>query len=142
MHSRFPAQTEEMEATQMTIRMARPEEYSQVLDFYYAVSESMAACPNRPTWRQGVYPVMEDLIGDLFIAVQENEGIIGAVLVNNHQGKGYETGEWTLKTDKVAVIHLLAVSPDIRGKASPGSCWRMRGTVFAIGQKSFAWIRW
>ena len=113
---------EETEAKQMTIRQAMPEEYLQVLDFYCSVSEAMAACPNRPTWRRGIYPVVDDLIGDLFIAVQENEGIIGAVLVNSQQGNGYDTGEWALKTDKVAVIHLLAVSPKHQGK---GIAWKL-----------------
>ena len=100
----------------MIIRKADPEEVPQVLDFYYAVSESMADSPYRPTWRQGVYPVAEDLTGDLFVAVQEKEGIVGAVLVNGRQGKGYEAGEWALRTDRVAVVHLLAVSPGYQGK--------------------------
>ena len=84
----------------MTIRQAMPEEYLQVLDFYYSVSEAMAACPNRPTWRRGIYPVVDDL----------------------KQGNGYDTGEWALKTDKVAVIHLLAVSPKHQGK---GIAWKL-----------------
>ena len=100
----------------MMIRKAEPGEYPRVLEFYYSVSESMEDSPHRPTWRRGAYPVTEDLIGDLFIAVQEGEGIIGAVLVNDRQGAGYETGAWTLRTDHVAVIHLVAVSPLHRGE--------------------------
>lgn len=100
----------------MIIRKAAPEEYPQVLEFYYAVSESMADSPWRPTWRRNVYPVLEDLVGDLFIAEQEGEGIVGAILVNDRQGEGYEEGLWSVNTDQVAVTHLLAVSAAHRGE--------------------------
>lgn len=64
----------------------------------------------------GVYPVTKDLIGDLFVAVTEDDEIIGSILVNDRQGEGYETGAWAVKTEKVAVTHLIAVSPDHRGE--------------------------
>lgn len=100
----------------MTIRKAKPEEYAKALDFYYSVSDAMEGLPYRVTWRRGVYPIAEDLIGDLFLAVSEDDEIIGAILVNDRQGEGYETGIWAVKTDKVAVTHLIAVSPDHRGE--------------------------
>lgn len=96
----------------MIIRKANQAEYTQVLEFYYSVSDSMFDSPFRPTWRRGIYPVMDDLAGDLFITIEDSGGIIGAVLVNDHQGIGYENGVWRLTTDKVAVVHLLAVSPN------------------------------
>ena len=95
----------------MVIRPAAQNEYPQVIEFYYSVSDSMKESPFRPTWRHGIYPVVDDLIGSLFIAEDENDGIIGAVLVNDRQGSGYENGAWQQNTDRVAVIHLLAVSP-------------------------------
>ena len=95
----------------MVIRPAAQSEYPQVIEFYYSVSDSMDNSPFRPTWRRGVYPILTDLIGNLFIAEDEHEGIIGAVLVNDRQGSGYENGAWQRDTDHVAVIHLLAVSP-------------------------------
>ena len=61
-----------------------------------------------------MYPILADLIGNLFIAEDAHEGIIGAVLVNDRQGSGYENGAWQRDTDRVAVIHLLAVSPTRR----------------------------
>ena len=95
----------------MVIRPAAQSEYPQVIEFYYSVSDSMDNSPFRPTWRRGVYPILADLIGNLFIAEDEHEGIIGAVLVNDRQGSGYENGAWQRDPDHVAVIHLLAVSP-------------------------------
>ena len=100
----------------MTIRKAKPEEYAKALEFYYKVSDAMEGLPYRVTWRRGVYPIAEDLVGDLFLAVTEEDEIIGAILVNDRQGAGYETGVWAVETDKVAVTHLIAVSPDHRGE--------------------------
>ncbi len=94
----------------MIIRRAELNEYPQVIEFYHSISDSMKGSPFRPTWRRGIYPVIDDLIGNLFIAKDEYEGIIGAVLVNDRQGSGYENGAWQRNTDHVAVIHLLAVS--------------------------------
>ena len=94
----------------MAIRRAHLDEYPQVIEFYYSVSDSMVDSPFRPTWRRGIYPVLDDLIGNLFIAKDEYDGIIGAVLVNDRQGSGYENGNWQRNTDRVAVIHLLAVT--------------------------------
>ena len=96
----------------MKIRKANQAEYPQVLEFYYSISDSMCDSPFRPTWRRGIYPVLDDLTGNLFIATEDSDGIIGAVLVNGHQGTGYENGVWRLTTDRVAVVHLLAVSPN------------------------------
>ena len=100
----------------MVIRRAHLNEYPKVIEFYYSVSDSMVGSPFRPTWRRGIYPVLDDLIGNLFIAKDENDGIIGSVLVNDRQGSGYENGAWKLNTDRVAVIHLLAVTPTYQHK--------------------------
>ena len=100
----------------MKIRKADQTEYPQVLKFYYTVSDSMTDTSFRPTWRRGIYPVSADLVGDLFIAIEDSGEIIGAVLVNDHQGTSYEKGVWRLTTDQVAVVHLLAVSPNHQHK--------------------------
>ncbi len=100
----------------MKMRKANQTEYPQVLEFYYSISDSMCDSPFRPTWRRGIYPVLDDLTGNLFIATEDSDGIIGAVLVNGHQGTGYENGVWRLTTDRVAVVHLLAVAPNHQHK--------------------------
>ena len=76
----------------MVIRPAAQNEYPQVIEFYYSVSDSMKESPFRPTWRRGIYPVFDDLIGNIFIAEDEDDGIIGSVLVNARQGSGYGNG--------------------------------------------------
>ena len=110
----------------MVIRRAHLDEYPQVIEFYYSVSDSMLDSPFRPTWRRGIYPVLDDLIGNLFIAKDECDGIIGSVLVNDRQGTGYENGAWQQKTDRVAVIHLLAVTPTHQHK---GIAWALLDAV-------------
>ena len=51
----------------MVIRRAYLDEYPQVIEFYYSVSDSMLDSPFRPTWRRGIYPV-----GDINV---EYEGV-------------------------------------------------------------------
>ena len=100
-----------------------------------------ADSPWRPTWRRNVYPVLEDLVGDLFIAEQEGEGIVGAILVNDRQGEGYEEGLWSVNTDQVAVTHLLAVSAAHRGEGiARGLLSRAR--AYAAVRRSSALTRW
>ena len=47
-----------------------------------------------------------------------NSAIVGAMAVTMYQGEDYHAIEWTQQVpdDKVAVIHILAVSPDAQGK--------------------------
>ena len=100
----------------MIIRKAEFDEYPAILEFYYSISESMADSPYRPVWRRDGYPNMEDLVGNLFIADLENEGVIGAILINNRPDNGMDKGAWTLSTDQVAYSHLPAVSPGHQGE--------------------------
>lgn len=49
---------------------------------------------------------------------KENGQIVGAMAVTMYQGDDYHPIEWlqSLKDNEVAVIHILAVSPDYQGK--------------------------
>ena len=49
---------------------------------------------------------------------KEDGNIIGAMAVTMYQGEDYHAIDWTEQVvdDKVAVIHILAISPDTQGK--------------------------
>ena len=73
-------------------------------------------------WTLGVYPartVFEGHIeaGDLYVG-RAGEKIACAMVVTSHEDPEYADVPWELKAapEEVAVIHLLAVSPDYRGK--------------------------
>lgn len=73
-------------------------------------------------WTPGVYPARTDIeghieAGDLYVG-RAGERIACAMVVTSHEDPEYADVPWSLKAapDEVAVIHLLAVSPDFRGK--------------------------
>ncbi len=105
----------------MIIRKAVPDEAQIILDFYYDLIDTMKSSPVRPTWTKGVYPILDDIReasenGWLLIAVLDNGSIAGAVIVNDRQGQRYDEVGWTIRTDAVAVIHLLAAAPHLHGR--------------------------
>ena len=105
----------------MIIRRAKPEEAQATIEFYHDLIDTMKGRPIRPTWTKGVYPLLSDIQeaaenGWLYVAVQEDREIIGAVVVNDRQGQGYSDVDWPIPTDAVAVIHLLASKPNLHGQ--------------------------
>jgi len=73
-------------------------------------------------WTPGVYPARTDIeehveAGDLYVG-RAGEKIACAMVVTSHEDPEYADVPWKLKAapDQVAVIHLLAVSPDFRGR--------------------------
>lgn len=104
----------------MIIRTASERDAAAVLDFYYALIDAMRENPYRPTWTRDVYPTKAHLDpaieeGNLFVA-EENGVILGAFILNEIQGEGYDRAPWSRKTDAVSVIHLLGVSPAQHGR--------------------------
>ena len=73
-------------------------------------------------WTLGVYPARTDIeghieAGDLYVG-RAGEKIACAMVITSHEDPEYADVPWKLKAapDEVAVIHLLAVSPDFRGR--------------------------
>lgn len=102
---------------ELTVRKAVPCENTAVRDFYYRVMDDMQALPYHPKWTKGVYPddaYLESAVdgGEMYLAESEGE-IVGAMILNGHQGVGYENAEWKVnaREDEVAVIHTLCVLP-------------------------------
>ena len=101
------------------VRKALPGEGSKIIAFYYDLIEKLQG-PNSPIrWTQGVYPVQNDIENfianeEMYIA-EQGEVIVGAFGLNHNQGEGYDVVNWgcNAEPDKVSVLHLLAVTPDI-----------------------------
>lgn len=92
----------------------------EALDFYYALIDKMAGYQYRPSWKRGVYPLPKDIETAVsehsqFLA-REGSVTAGAFILNRKQGEEYGKASWKYPADpdKVSVIHLLAVNPDIQ----------------------------
>ncbi len=109
----------------MIFRKCDNEEFQQVVDFYSRVVKHLKATVNYPKW--GVHhPSQEDLSsalerGDLYIC-RSDDGIVGAVVLNEDPEGYYEAGEWSqpLRRGEYLVIHLLATDPEHRYSGAGG----------------------
>ena len=104
------------------IRKAVPGEEAQVTAFYERIIAKRTEKDYKLWWNLEVYPTREDLAeavrsGTMHIVLDARR-IIGAAILNRDQGDGYEGIAWgcTPAPDQIAVIHLVAVDPDQRGK--------------------------
>ncbi len=73
-------------------------------------------------WSKGKHPTVEGIRayideGNMYL-YRESGAIVGAMAVTMYQGEDYHAIDWAKQVadDKVAVIHILAVSPDTQGK--------------------------
>ena len=94
----------------------------ELLALYAAVQEAVAGTDNDPEWIIGTHPSREALraaAADGTLVVAREEGRVAAAFVMNGEcAPGYEAAPWEVAAtpDEVAVIHLLAVRPDLRGR--------------------------
>ena len=115
------------------VRKAVIGEEGSILSFYEQLIDLLRDAEFRPTWKKGVYPTLTDIRSavehcSMYVAVDDDGSIVGAVICNHTQGTGYDEVPWTIEAacDRVAVIHLLAVDPRQHG----------RGTGRALLQKA------
>ena len=106
----------------MKIRIADPEDLDKLYEFYKEVILHQKEDQYSANWTLDVYPAREDLEGhlenDRYCIMEEDGEIIGAACVCYHEDEIYKDVKWTVpcKDDEVMVIHLLAVSPEYRGR--------------------------
>ena len=106
---------------EIKLQQAVMADYDSVLSFYDDVMERTPDITLHAHWQKGKHPTAEGLKaliedGDLYLC-KENETIVGALALPMYQEGDYHAVAWSRQAadDEVAVIHVLAVSPDRQG---------------------------
>ena len=104
----------------MKLQQATIEDLDDILAFYEYVTDNTPDIANYAQWQKGKHPTAEGIKafateGNMYL-YKEND-IVGAVALTMYQEECYHRIEWSmpLADDEVAVIHILAVSPDKQG---------------------------
>lgn len=102
----------------MKLKQATLADLDSVLAFYGDVMDRTPEIARYARWQKGKHPTPEGIKtfieeGSLYLR-REKGVIIGAMAFPMHQGEEYHAIAWSrnVADDEVAVIHLLAVSPD------------------------------
>lgn len=105
----------------MYLQQASITDYASVLSFYNDVTEHTPEIDLYARWKKGKHPTAESIKayiqeGSLYL-YKEQDTIIGAMAVTMYQGEDYKAIEWSRDAtdNEVAVIHILAVSPEKQG---------------------------
>ena len=105
----------------MILQQAFITDYASVLAFYDDVTERTPEIERYARWQKGKHPTAEGIRaciqeGSLYL-YKEQDAIIGAMALTMYQEEDYHAIEWSrdVADDEVAVIHILAVSPDKQG---------------------------
>ena len=106
----------------MRLELATQNDYDAIIAFYDDVTERTLEMATYARWSKGKHPTVEGIRayideGSMYL-YKENDAIVGAMAITMYQGEDYNAIDWTeqVADDKVAVIHILAVSPDSQGK--------------------------
>ena len=106
----------------MELNKATIEEFESIIAFYDDVTDRTPNMERFARWQKGKHPTEEGIRayieeGSMYL-YKENDAIVGAMAVTMYQGEDYHAIEWfqQVEDDEVAVIHILAVSPDAQGK--------------------------
>ena len=106
----------------MKLNQAVIEDYDSIIAFYDDVTERTSDMAEYARWSKRKHPTLEGIKayieeGSMYL-YKEEKVIVGAVAVTMYQDEDYHAIEWSQQVadDKVAVIHILAVSPDYQGK--------------------------
>ena len=106
----------------LDIRRARQDEIPALWAFYGEVCEAQEKAPCSPGWTFGVYPDREELgahiaAGEAVLGIHEGQ-IVAASVLTGRDDPMYADAKWPTeaKPEEVAVIHLLALHPEARGR--------------------------
>ena len=106
----------------MILNKATIEDYESIIAFYDDVTDRTPDMEQYVRWKKGLHPTHDGISayieeGSMYL-YKENDAIVGAMAVTMYQGEDYHAIEWIQQVEdsKVAVIHILAVSPDAQGK--------------------------
>ena len=108
----------------MRLEFATQNDFDAIIAFYGDVTVRTPDMTVYARWSKGKHPTEEGISayineGSMYI-YRERGVIVGAMAVTMYQGEDYHTIEWSQQVpdEKVAVIHILAVSPDAQGKGN------------------------
>jgi ribosomal protein S18 acetylase RimI-like enzyme len=106
----------------MRLELATKKDFETIIAFYDDVTERTPEMGTYARWQKGKHPTEEGISayineGSMYI-YREQGVIVGAMAVTMYQGEDYHAIDWSQQVpdEKVAVIHILAVSPDAQGK--------------------------
>ena len=106
----------------MRLEQATQKDFEAIIAFYDDVTERTPDMAVYARWIKGKHPTQESIRtyideGSMYL-YREEGGIVGAMAVTMYQGEDYHAIEWARQVgdDEVAVIHILAVSPDKQGE--------------------------
>ena len=106
----------------MKLELATQNDFNAIIAFYDDVTERTPEMATYARWSKGKHPTTEGIRayigeGSMYL-YRENDVIVCAMAVTMYQGEDYHAIDWTeqVSDDRVAVIHILAVSPDAQGK--------------------------
>ena len=106
----------------MRLEFATQNDFDAIIAFYGDVTVRTPDMTVYARWSKGKHPTEEGISayineGSMYI-YRERGVIVGAMAVTMYQGEDYHTIEWSQQVpdEKVAAIHILAVSPDAQGK--------------------------
>ena len=106
----------------MRLELATQNDFETIIAFYDDVTERTPERSTYARWQKGKHPTEKGIKayideGSMYL-YRDNGKIVGAMAVTMYQGEDYHTIDWSQQVadDEVAVIHILAVSPDRQGK--------------------------
>ena len=105
----------------MKLELATQQDFEPIIAFYDDVMERTPEIATYARWSKGKHPTIEGIrayINEGSMYLYRKQGaIVGAMAVTMYQGDDYHAIDWSRQVpdDKVAVIHILAVSPDAQG---------------------------
>ena len=106
----------------MRLELATQNDFDAIIAFYDDVTERTSEMATYARWSKGKHPTIEGIrayINEGSMYLYRNNGkIVGAMAVTMYQSEDYHAIDWSQQVadDEVAVIHILAVSPDSQGK--------------------------
>ena len=106
----------------MRLELATQNDFDAIITFYDDVTERTPEMTTYARWQKGKHPTEEGINayineGSMYL-YRDNGKIVGAMAVTMYQSEDYHAIDWSQQVadDEVAVIHILAVSPDSQGK--------------------------
>ena len=107
---------------EIRLELATQKDFETIIAFYDDVTERTPEMATYARWSKRKHPTIEGIKvyineGSMYI-YREQGVIVGAMAVTMYQGEDYHAIDWSQQVpdEKVAVIHILAVSPDAQGK--------------------------